>query len=109
MIDERHLKIPNYEVKEYFYSKMLAILIKRSFVNEINTTNLLNCFIKSIEDINLYKKNMQKLFLDNMKPSSRQEADFQAIFSGIAELANILQLKEANHEAYCEASTNDSK
>ena len=109
MIDERHLKIPNYEVKEYFYNKMLTNLIERSFVNEMLTTELLNCFIKNIEDINSYKKNMQKLFLDNIKPSNQQEDDFLALFAGIAEFANILQLKEANREVYCEASTNDPK
>ena len=104
-----NLKIPNNEVREYFFEIVLENLIKRIFIKNLELDEVVSCFVGSIEKKDEYVLNIQQNFLDKMNPGDKKEADFQALLGGIAQFASLSGVEAATHEPFCESYTGDSK
>ena len=101
-------KIPNMEVKKYFYEKLLPIWIEKVFGNSIDTKGLINELVHNIEDEERYKEVIQTKLLNNMDQSEKTEADFQALLNGLAYLASITK-QNIKHIPHSEVYTKHGK
>ena len=105
--NNNYYRIPNKEVKQYFFEEMLKIWIKESFSDRINVNKLLNELVENIEEIHLYKEIIQYEFLNFMDSSDKTVADFQALIAGISQLAYLNKISYVKHSVFCESRINN--
>ena len=98
-------RIPNKEIKQYFYGEILPIWIKHSFSDKLSITSFIKELVGNIEEIDLYKNAIQFKFLAFIDKSYRTEADFQALIAGLSQLAFINKDYGERHSVFCEAAT----
>ena len=100
--------IPNREVREYFYEKLLPIWINREFGNNVDIRGLLNELVQNIENKIIYAEVIQTKLLDRLLPGEKTESDFQALLGGIANFASITE-QNVNHTYHSELYTDNGK
>ena len=99
--DKITYRIPNIEVKQYFYTQLLPKWIEKKFNIPLNNS-LIDDLADSIEDCNKYTSIIESKLLDKIDPSDKTEADFQALLGGISNYACIVALPHAKHIPHCE-------
>ena len=101
-------KIPNTEIKIYFYENLLPIWIEKEFGSRIDLKSLVNELIQNVDVKDVYKQVIQTHILKNLDLGSKSEADFQALLGGIAQLACLTQLN-IKHMVHSELFTKQGK
>lgn len=107
-IEGKAYVIPNKET-ELFYGAILTEKLKiRYFNNKIDLNVLIPKIMQKIENVEKYKKIIQKKILDHLQPGDKTESDFQGILTGIAEIA-LISKKDVLHFVKSELSTEKKK
>ena len=101
-------KIPNIEVKTYFYKGLLPKWMEKKFKTSFNES-IMDDLADSIEVGNRYLSIIQSKLLDDIDPGDKTEADFQALLGGISNYASILHLPHAKHVPHCEVPVRGKK
>ena len=99
-----YYRIPNKEVKKYFYDCYLPILIDKYFQKEKTLQSVINNFSDHLDDFERYKEDIENLLSDN-KFVAKTESDFKEYFGGIHKLSR-LYTDFAKHIQYSEQYTN---
>eukprot|EP00919_Chromeraceae_sp_WS-2016_P042848 GHVR01102446.1.p2 GENE.GHVR01102446.1~~GHVR01102446.1.p2 ORF type:complete len:156 (+),score=16.42 GHVR01102446.1:2464-2931(+) len=82
-------KIPNFEIRKYFYGKLLPIWIDKKFSYKIDSGDkIIDQLAQNIDNKEDYKNTIQ-ILLNGMNKGDKTEADFQALFGGAANLVGV--------------------
>ena len=99
-MQENIYKIPNIEIKQYFYNDLLPTWIN----NESNTSlhgSVIDNLADSIEDGKTYSNVIKFKLLGKLRDVGENWApDFRALLGGFSSIANIFHLAHAKHDSH---------
>ena len=101
LIDKTQFKIPNREIIDTFYKKVLKIWITNRFKTEFKLDDLVNGLVECIENKEKYKSLIQEEILNKIDFGSKTESDFQSLLGGVSLLA-IVTNKKFKHTIHSE-------
>ena len=107
---EGQYRIPNNEVRSYFYKEFFPVWIEANFEiqEEFHPSTLAASLANNLENLKLYIQLLQDNLLSKLQPNTRSEASFQGLLGGFAMLAEA-ELPNPKHSVYSEYITYDLK